>query len=156
LHWRLTIVGDRRRDPAAVARLDSLIARHDLAQRIHCLGDLPNERLRALYRGADLFVLASRFEGYGMAFAEALAHGLPVVGTTGGRGPQPVPAAASRLVAPGDAAALSHTLRELIEDPVQRRKLAANARAAAAQLPSWSGSGAQFGDLLARLTWSLG
>jgi glycosyltransferase involved in cell wall biosynthesis len=87
-----------------------------------------------------------------MAFAEALARGLPIVGTTGGAIPQTVPAAASRLVAPGDVAALSEALRELIEDDGRRRALAAGARAAAARLPSWSESGAKFSDVLALLS----
>jgi glycosyltransferase involved in cell wall biosynthesis len=151
LRWRLTIVGDRQRDAAAVARVDALIAHHELEQRIDCLANVSPQRLVELYVGADLFVLASRFEGYGMAFAEALAHGLPVVGTTGGAAPHTVPAAASRLVAPGDVAQLTEALRELIEDDGRRHALAAAARAAAARLPSWSDSGAKFSNLLARL-----
>jgi glycosyltransferase involved in cell wall biosynthesis len=150
--WRLVIAGDRERDPPATARLDELIARHGLARRIDVPGAVSSERLEALYAAADLFVLASRFEGYGMAFAEALAHGLPVIGTTGGATPHTVPASAGRLVAPGDVAALTEALRELIDDDHRRHTLAAGARATAARLPSWAESGARFSDLLTRLT----
>jgi len=152
LRWHLVIVGDRQRDTAAAARLDSLIARHGLERRIDCLGTVSADRLAQLYGGADVFVLASRFEGYGMAFAEALAHGLPIVGTTGGATPQIVPAAAGRLVAPGDVPALSDALRELIEDKDRRRALGAAARLAAMSLPAWSAAGKTFSDLLSRLT----
>lgn len=152
LPWRLTIVGDRERDPAAAARVDSLIAHHRLDRRIDVLGKVSPERLDALYDSADLFVLASRFEGYGMAFAEALAHGLPVMGTTGGATRQTVPTAAGRLVAPGDVAALAQALRALLSDDGHRRALANGARAAAAKLPSWADGGTKFSELLARLT----
>ncbi len=101
------------------------------------LGALPAERIAALYAGADLFVLASRFEGYGMAFAEAMAHGLPVVGTTAGAIPDTVPPDAGVLVAPDDVKALTRTLRMLIENPKERQWLAAGARAAGAALPTW-------------------
>jgi glycosyltransferase involved in cell wall biosynthesis len=150
--WRLVIAGDRERDPAATARLDALIAQHRFGERIDVPGKVSPDQLEALYAGADLFVLASRFEGYGMAFAEALAHGLPVIGTTGGATPYTVPASAGRLVAPGDVGALTEALRELIDDNDVRRALAAGARIAAARLPSWADSGAAFSDLLARLT----
>jgi len=151
LPWRLTIVGDRGRDPDAAARVDSLIAHHRLDGRIDVLGKVSPGRLTALYDSADAFVLASEFEGYGMAFAEALAHGLPVIGTTGGAIHQTVPAAAGRLVAPGDVAALAAVLRRLVDDHDHRRALAAGARAAAASLPSWAQAGEKFNDLLVLL-----
>lgn len=151
LPWQLTIAGDRGRDVEAVARLDSAIARHGLRDRIDCAGAVSAERLAALYAHADLFVLASHFEGYGMAYAEAIAHGLPVVGTTGGAIPQTVPASAGRLVPPGDVDALARALREFIEDDAGRRALAAGARAHASTLPTWANSGARFGRALERL-----
>ena len=151
LPWHLTIAGDRGRDVEAVARLDSAIARHRFERRIDCPGAVSTERLAELYARADLFVLASLFEGYGMAYAEAIAHGLPVVGTTGGAIPQTVPASAGRLVPPGDVDALAQVLRELIEDDATRRALAAGARAHASTLPTWACSGARFGRALERL-----
>ena len=151
LPWRLTIAGDRGRDAEAVARLDAAIAGHGLEDRIDCAGAVSPERLADLYARADLFVLASRFEGYGMAYAEAIAHGLPVVGTTGGAIPQTVPLSAGRLVPPGDVDALAEVLRELIEDDASRRALAAGARAHASTLPTWACSGARFGQALERL-----
>ncbi len=142
LPWRLTVAGDRDRDPQTAARLDADIARHGLGARVTVLGAVPPERLRELYASADLFVLASRFEGYGMAYAEAIAHGLPVVGTTAGAIPETVPAGAGALVAPDDAEALALALRRLIENPAERRRLAEAARAAAGQLPTWRDSAA--------------
>jgi glycosyltransferase involved in cell wall biosynthesis len=137
LPWRLTIAGDRTRDEAAAAQLDADIASHNLTGRIDVLGALPEDRLAELYTGADLFVLPSRFEGYGMAFAEALAHGLPVVGTTAGAIPDTVPPDAGVLVEPNDMKALTRTLRMLIENPNERQWFASRARAAGNELPSW-------------------
>ena len=142
LPWRLTVAGDRGRDPETAARLDADIARHGLGARVTILGAVPPERLRELYASADLFALASRFEGYGMAYAEAIAHGLPVVGTTAGAIPETVPAGAGVLVAPDDAEAFALALRRLIENPAERRRLAETACAAAGQLPSWRDSAA--------------
>ena len=140
LPWRLTIAGDRTRDEAAAAQLDADIASHGLAGRIDVLGALPQDRLASLYVGSDLFVLASRFEGYGMAFAEALAHGLPVVGTTAGAIPDTVPPDAGVLVEPNDVKALTRTLRMLIENPKERQWFASGALAAGAALPTWEES----------------
>ncbi len=140
LPWRLTIAGDQARDQATAAQLHADIASHGLAERIDVLGALPAERIAALYTGADLFVLASRFEGYGMAFAEALAHGLPVVGTTAGAIPDTVPPDAGVLVEPNDVKALSRTLRMLIENPKERLWFASGARVAGEKLPTWAES----------------
>ena len=140
LPWRLTIVGDRGRDPKTVSQLDADIARLAIGHRVSVLGAVSPERLEELYGGADLFVLASRFEGYGMAYAEAIAHGLPVIGTTAGATPDTVLAGAGLLIAPDDAGALALALRRLVENANERRQLAMAARAAARQLPTWQES----------------
>ena len=144
LPWRLTIAGDRNRDAATAARLDDDIARHSLGERVAVLGAVAPERVTDLYRSADLFVLASHLEGYGMAFAEAIAHGLPVIGTTGGAIPETVPKAAGVLVPPGDVAALAAALRRLIENSAERQRFAAGARAAGTKLPTWNESARLF------------
>jgi glycosyltransferase involved in cell wall biosynthesis len=72
-----------------------------------------------------------------MAFAEAMAHGLPIVATTGGAIPETVPREAGLLVPPGDAAALARALRRVIAEPALAARLAAGSRAAGARLPDW-------------------
>jgi glycosyltransferase involved in cell wall biosynthesis len=144
LPWRLTIAGDRTRNLAAAARLDADIAAQRLCDRVAVLGAVPPERIIELYLASDIFVLASRFEGYGMALTEAIAHGLPVVSTTAGAIPDTVPAGTGLLVPPDDPAALAQALRRLISDRAERRRLAMNARAAAAQLPTWQDSARLF------------
>jgi glycosyltransferase involved in cell wall biosynthesis len=136
--WRLTIVGDRHRDPTTSARLEADIARLGLSDRIALAGAVSAARLEALHDGADLFVLASRFEGYGMAFADAMARGLPIVGTNAGAIPETAPSAL--LVPPDDPVALAAALDRLIKDDRARRRLAADARRAARHLPAWSTS----------------
>ena len=151
LPWRLTIVGDRTRDEAAATQLDADIAANGLGAQIEVPGVLPADRLAALYAGADLFVLASRFEGYGMAYAEALAHGLPVVGTTAGAIPDTVPPDAGVLVEPNDVKALTRTLRMLIENPNERLWLASGARVAGDALPDWEDQAKLFASAIEAL-----
>lgn len=144
--WRLTIAGDRNRNPAAAAQLDADIEAYGLGDRIAMLGAVPPERINELFLASDVFVLASRFEAYGMALAEAIAHGIPIVSTITGGIPQTVPAGTGLLVPPDDAAALAQALRCLIAAPAKRRLLAMNARAAAARLPTWRESARLFVD----------
>jgi glycosyltransferase involved in cell wall biosynthesis len=149
--WRLTIVGDPTRDPNEAAKLLQLISLHRLTSRIETIGTVPSSRLAVLYAKADLFVLASRFEGYGMAYAEALCHGLPVIGTTAGAIPDTVPPGAGLLVPPDDPTALAAALRGVIGDTEQRRSLAEAALAAARTLPTWRQSAAIFAATLDRI-----
>jgi glycosyltransferase involved in cell wall biosynthesis len=144
LPWRLTIAGDRTRNPAAAAQLDADIEARGLGDSIAVLGAVPPERIHELFMSSDVFVLASRFEGYGMALTEAIAHGIPIVSTRTGAIPQTVPAGTGLLVPPEDPAALACALRHLIGDPAERRRLATNARAAAARLPTWQDSARLF------------
>ncbi len=148
LPWTLTIVGSRDRDGAEARKLDSEIGRLDLGDRIQLTDTLSDGALAETYRQTDIFVLASRFEGYGMALADAIAYGLPVVATKAGAIPEAVPCEASILVAPDDAAALASALRTAIGDKAVRDKLAENARRFAAQLPQWSNQARLFAGVL--------
>ncbi len=148
LHWHLSIVGDTRRDPSSAVKLEADIARLNLSDRVTVLGTLPPAGLEKLYDGADLFVLASRFEGYGMVYAEAMARGLPIIGTTAGAIPDTVPADAAILVAADDSIALASALRHLIENSDIRDKLATGAWRAASRLPKWRDSAKIFVGIL--------
>jgi glycosyltransferase involved in cell wall biosynthesis len=151
LPWLLSIAGDRTRDRNAAARLDADIVRHALEDRVAVLGALSPQHLAALYVQADAFALASHFEGYGMAYAEAVAHGLPVIGTSGGAIPDTVPPEAGLLVPPGDIPSLSRALRRVIGDNDLRQRLASGARGAAPQLPTWRQSAETFARVLETL-----
>jgi glycosyltransferase involved in cell wall biosynthesis len=149
LPWRLVIVGDCTRSVAAVSQLRAEIGRHRLEERIILRGVVSADELTSLYTGSDLFVLPSRFEGYGMAFTEAIAHGLPVVATRAGALSESVPLNAGVLVPVDDADALARALRKLIEQPQERERFAAAARAAT--FPSWREQGARFARVLEAL-----
>lgn len=149
LHWRLDCVGSLTRDPQTAAALAGRIETLGLVRRVRLLGELGAADLAGCYQRADVFVLASLFEGYGMAFAEALAHGLPVLGTTGGAIPDTVPADAGLLVPPGDLAPLRDALHRLLTDAGLRQRLAAGAARARARLPDWPTAAARFADALA-------
>ena len=146
--WRLTCVGGADHEPATAARIEATIRELGLEDRVNLIGAVPPPALSAHYDAADLFVLASEHEGYGMALAEALAHGLPIVSTTAGAIPETVPAEAALLVPPDDPDALRDALRQGLDDPTLRARLAAGARAARARLPTWSQAVAQFANAL--------
>jgi glycosyltransferase involved in cell wall biosynthesis len=82
--WRLVVAGDRTRSPDTVRHLDEAVVRLGLAARVDFMGAVSPAQLADFYASADIFVLPSRFEGYGMACAEAIAYGLPVVATHAG------------------------------------------------------------------------
>ncbi|MEO7854399.1 MAG: glycosyltransferase family 4 protein, partial [Rubrivivax sp.] len=137
LPWSLHNVGSASRHPATAQGLLSACAALGLGQRVFWHGEVDDTALTAHYAAADLFVLPSWHEGYGMAVAEALAHGLPVVASHAGALAQTLPCAAGRQVAPGDVLALRNALAELIGHPSTRRACAAAAREAGARLPTW-------------------
>ncbi|KMO43061.1 glycosyl transferase family 1 [Methylobacterium tarhaniae] len=137
LDWSLTIAGSLDRAPDCAAALRAAIAAADLQDRVALAGAVTAEALDRLHAGADLAVSASLFEGYGMALAEALARGLPLVATLGGAAAETVPAGAGLAVPPGDAPALAAALRDLIADPARRAAAAAASWAAGQRLPDW-------------------
>lgn len=136
LPWQARFVGGKGFDPAWSEALQQQVNRLQLQDRIHLVGAVDD--LEAEFQNADLFVLPSRYEGYGMVFAEALAAGLPVIAARAGAVPDVVPESAGLLVPPDDTAALTEALRSLLTQDDLRRQLQAGARNAAASLPTWA------------------
>jgi glycosyltransferase involved in cell wall biosynthesis len=137
LPWRLRIVGSLQRDPAEAARLAALIEAAGLEARIRLAGELPADDLAAAYDAADLVVSSSRYEGFGMALAEALARGLPIVAAHGGAVGSWLPAEAVLLVEPGSAEALAAALRGVLGDRDRLDALRAGATRARDRLTRW-------------------
>ena len=150
--WTLRCIGSLERDPATVAAVRDRIASRDLGPRVALCGELPPRRIHEAYAAADLFVLPSYHEGYGMALTEAMVHGLPIVATTAGAIPDTVPPGAGVLVPSGDPAALAQALQPLIEHPSRRRELARGAMLHAASLPDWNQSVTTWAAAFDRLT----
>lgn len=155
LPWRCVCAGSLERSPGYAAEVTAFAREAGLGDRLRFAGECGAAELDRLYHRASLFVLPSYYEGYGMALADALARGLPVVSTTGGAIPLTVPADAGVLVAPGDAAALAGALRLLVAEPGgagRRRTLAAAARRHAQRLPDWPAAARRFAEAILALT----
>jgi len=135
--WRLRCAGSTDRDEETAARVADRVRAHGVGDRVELLGDLDAAQLAVEYDRADLFVLATFHEGYGMAVAEALARGLPVIATATGAIADLVGRDAGIVVPPGDAAALASALDAALGDPSLRARFAAGARRVRARLPTW-------------------
>ncbi len=151
LPWRLLCIGSIDRHSETVKELKANIDRFDLSARVTLAGEVDDDTLASAYAGSDIFVLASAFEGYGMAFAEALARGLPIVGSGDGAVRETVPASAGLIVPVGDRGALCSELRRVIGDTTLRARLAKGSRVAGRSLPDWRIAGKAFGKALDRL-----
>src|SRR5690606_41755493 len=125
------------------AEVRAYIERHHLGERVVVHGEIPRAALDAQYGAARAFVLPSYLEGYGMAFADALRHGLPIVGTTAGAIPETA-GEAGLLVPAGDAGALAAALARVLDDDALHAALTARARERARALPTWGQASERF------------
>ena len=149
LEWTASIVG-KIHDAEVADELALLIAEHGLGNRVALTGELPDAALAEAYRKARIFALATRYEGYGMALAEALCHGLPIVSCDTGAVPGTVGQAAL-LAAPDDPAAFAGHLRTLLLSQAARDELARRSRVLGQKLPRWKDTAAVMGLVLAGL-----
>jgi glycosyltransferase involved in cell wall biosynthesis len=137
-HWTLTCAGNLDRYPSTVGNLRQLLTAAGLDDRVTLTGELDADALDACYARSDLFVLATWRETYGMAVAEAIARGLPIVSTRTGAIPDLVGQDAGLLVDPGDERALADALSRAIVDAELRSRLKAGAMRARDRLRPWS------------------
>jgi glycosyltransferase involved in cell wall biosynthesis len=148
---RLDIVGSPALDPACAASIEAEIGRLGLGACVRLHGALERPALDELYAQADIFTLTTLHEGYGMAFAEAMAHGLPVIATGEGAVRDTVPPSAGMVLATGDVTAVAEAIARLCDDPHTRADMSEAAHAHAARLPDWPAQARRLAGLLARL-----
>ncbi|WP_210575500.1 glycosyltransferase family 4 protein [Streptomyces sp. GESEQ-4] len=156
LPWSCVCVGGLSHDPEYVAGLRSLIARYGLEDRLVLAGPQAGAELDASYASADLMVLTSYAETYGMAVTEALARGIPVLATDVGGLPEAVGRAPDGgvpgiLVPPEDPQALAAELRGWFGEADVRRRLKAAARGRRAALDGWATTARSLAAVLGRL-----
>ena len=148
LPWQCDFIGSTQRAPDFADAVARLVAAGRLQDRIRLHGACTDEHLRQAYAGADLFVLPSHYEGYGMVVTEAVSAGLPVLTTTGGALAETLPAGAGITVAPDDVDALAEALHTLLRDRERRVALRDGARQARLALKGWTHAGAEFAAAL--------
>ena len=151
LPWACVCAGSLDRGGDFPDRVRERAAQLGLESRVLFLGELDARELDRAYETASLFVLPSRFEGYGMALTEALARGLPIVSTQAGAIPGTVPPGAGVLVPPDDAGALASALRELLTDATRMDALSREARRVATSLPDGPHQARAFGEAVREL-----
>lgn len=150
LPWQCDLVGALDRADHYVETVRRKVADSDLTTRVRLLGSQSPEQLTQHYHTADLFVLPSHYEGYGMVITEALAHGLPVVTTTGGALAHTLPDEAGIKVPPGDVEALRDALKKMLAEPEATRRYRDGARRVRETLNDWPAAARAFGEALRR------
>jgi glycosyltransferase involved in cell wall biosynthesis len=140
--WRCALVGPLGRDRAHVVAVQGAISRYRLGGRVRLTGPLGGDRLAAAYAAADLLVVPSRAETYGMVVTEALARGIPVLATDAGGLPEtlgrdPDGGVPGIVVPAGDAAAFGAALQGWLDYPDLRDGLRRSARMRRGMLHGW-------------------
>lgn len=138
LDWHLTCLGSLDRDLRTVKRVRAEIRKAGLGRRVTLAGETASRRqLERHYARADVFVLPTEYEGYGMAVAEAIASGLPVISTPTGAIPALVGTEAGILVPPGNVAALAAALERVLVDRNARKTFRSGALRRRRRLQTW-------------------
>lgn len=146
--WHLTLVGGEPPGSQVTNRMRAQLESYGFADRVTFIGVGNDEVVAAEYAQADVFVLPTRHEGYGMVVAEALARGLPVISTRTGAIPELVGERAGLVVPPNDIQALAGALQKMFTEPELLSRLRTGALEARKRLPNWSASCARLAALL--------
>lgn len=149
LPWRLRLAGSWDRHPAYAHAVRGSVGRRGLAERVEMVGEVCREDAWA---GADLGLLVSRAEAFGMVVAEALARGIPAVVSDGGAaealGVTPDGRRPGLVVPPGDVDALTSALHRWLNDARHRADLRERALARRLTLDGWDTTSGRVLDAL--------
>ena len=166
LGWTCTCVGSTTIDPAFAREAAAAARRHNIADRVVFRGPLSSADLDRVYSAADVLVVPSRLETYGMVVGEALARGLPVIASDVGGvgealdghppGQHDGVVGPGVLVTPGDPAALAFAVRHWLADPGWRGDLRRRALARRTRLAGWSTTAERVSEVLAAFAAATG
>jgi len=145
----LDLAGDLNNDSKYSNRMIKLAKEWDIQDRVIFHGRIPESKLWELYANADIFVLPSLWEGFGVVLLEAMAFGLPVIATDVGAIPDIVVDGYSGiLIPPRDSKSLTDALQRLVEDPLKRKSLGEGGRSKMKHSLTWDEVGAKFDVML--------
>lgn len=149
--WRCTVAGSVAVDPGFAQRVAARAEAAGISDRLTWAGAVDRGVMEALYARADLLVAPSRTESYGMAAAEALRRGIPVLASRVGGLPEAVGPAGGMLVPP-TSEGFGDALRQWMTEPSLRAALTRGARREAPRRPTWHDTAAAVDAALRRLT----
>lgn len=142
--WHCELAGSTERDRQYAAQVKQQIETLGLGEKIRLTGELSGKALAKSFQQANLFVLPSRYEGYGMVIDEALAHGLPVISSDGGALAVTADRPGCLTYPAGDVATLAGLLEERIRIPEMLAHQGDAAQDSARRLRSWRQTAEEF------------
>ena len=148
LDWHLTIAGSPARNPGHAAALVALADELGITARVTFAGEVADAAMQTMWQRADVFALATHFEGYGMAVAEALKRGVPVAVTAGGAAGALITSETGIVCPVGDHDQYSKALRRLIFDRDLRHDMSDAAYGFGRTLPGWPAQAMAFAAAL--------
>jgi glycosyltransferase involved in cell wall biosynthesis len=154
--WTCLCVGSSEVEPRFAADVRRRSSQAGLDHRITFTGALTEAELAGAYATADLLLVSSRSETYGMVVTEALARGIPAIATHVGGvsealGRQRKGALPGLLVPPDNAEALAFAVRRWLTDPRLRSRLRAGATSRRQSLTTWTHTSSQLSEVLHRI-----
>jgi glycosyltransferase involved in cell wall biosynthesis len=152
LPWHCVLAGSTERDPAYSQQMVEQISNAGLGERITLTGELDDAALADHYRNADLFVLPSLYEGYGMVIDEALAAGLPVITSDGGALANTGNRPGVHQYSAGSVMALGNGLELCLTDRKVLMEMADAVKQNAGSIRRWSDAAAEFEITLGQQT----
>jgi glycosyltransferase involved in cell wall biosynthesis len=151
--WNLSVVGRLDVDEVYTSEIKEQIRRARLQDQVTLYGPLPDREIIRLLRSGDLLAMPSSYEGYGIAYLEGMAFGLPAIGTTSGAAHEIVTHLENGwLIPPGDANAIRQILTTIPDDPDRLLQMSRSARERFLAHPEWEESMSLIRSFLSDLT----
>jgi glycosyltransferase involved in cell wall biosynthesis len=139
--WRLDVVGSLKVDPAYVRAIRRLIAEKGVVNQVTLSGSLPDAELTTCLAGSQLLCVPSSYEGFGIVYLEGMGAGMPAIASNAGAAREIITHGRDGFLVPsGDATALAHHIRTLIEDRERLVQMSLAAHQRHLEHPTWTES----------------